>query len=110
MLGLGGSVVAVAPLLRLAAATEASAASGYPSYPVAPGSRVNVRNGPGTNYSVIDVLPYGATVTLRCQCEGTTVSGPYGTTGIWDCIGNGRFVSDAYVKTGSDGYVVTQCG
>ncbi|MFG2991154.1 SH3 domain-containing protein [Streptomyces sp. NPDC048257] len=84
--------------------------SGYPSYPVAPGHRLNVRSGPGTNYSVIDVLPYGATVTLRCQCDGTTVSGPYGTTDIWDCIGNGRFVSDAYVKTGSDGYVVTQCG
>ncbi|MFF4443645.1 peptidase [Streptomyces sp. NPDC001502] len=84
--------------------------SGYPMFPVAPGARLNVRNGPGTNYAVIEVLPLGATVSLRCQCEGTTVSGPYGTTDIWDCIGNGRFVSDAYVKTGSDGYVTNQCG
>ncbi|MFE5561145.1 peptidase [Streptomyces sp. NPDC056544] len=59
---------------------------------------------------MIDVLPYGAVVTLRRPCQGATVSGPYGTANIWDCIGNGRFVSDAYVKTGSGGYVVTQCG
>ncbi|MEU7556074.1 SH3 domain-containing protein [Streptomyces sp. NPDC044571] len=83
--------------------------SGFQTFPVAPGYRLNVRSGPGTNYSVIDTLPYGATVTIRCQCDGTTVSGPYGTSDIWDCIGNGRFVSDAYVKTGSDGYVATRC-
>ncbi|MFE2167652.1 peptidase [Streptomyces sp. NPDC059447] len=84
--------------------------SGFESYPVAPGYRVNVRSGPGTNYSVVKVLPYDATVWIRCQCPGTTVSGPYGTTNLWDCIGNGQFVSDAYVKTGSDGYVANRCG
>lgn len=84
--------------------------SGYPSYPVAPGYRVNVRSGPGTSYAIVKVLPYDAVVTIRCQCAGTTVSGPYGTTNIWDCIGNGLFVSDAYVKTGSDGYVANRCG
>ncbi|MCC0096776.1 MULTISPECIES: SH3 domain-containing protein [Streptomyces] len=87
-----------------------AAGSGFQTFPVAPGYRVNVRSGPGTNYSVIDTLPYGATVTIRCQCDGTTVSGPYGTSDIWDCIGNGRFVSDAYVKTGADGYVANRCG
>ncbi|MFF4100241.1 SH3 domain-containing protein [Streptomyces sp. NPDC001903] len=87
-----------------------TAGSGFQTFPVAPGYRVNVRSGPGTNYSVIDTLPYGANVTIRCQCDGTTVSGPYGTSDIWDCIGNGRFVSDAYVKTGSDGYVANRCG
>ncbi|MCB5183429.1 SH3 domain-containing protein [Streptomyces antimicrobicus] len=92
-----------------APAASLTADSGYLSYPVAPGYRVNVRSGPGTNYSVVKVLPYGATVTIRCQCDGTTVSGPYGTTDIWDCVGNGQFVSDAYVQTGSDGYVATRC-
>ncbi|MCX5146240.1 SH3 domain-containing protein [Streptomyces sp. NPDC058290] len=89
---------------------DLAADSGFQTFPVAPGYRVNVRSGPGTNYSVIDVLPYGASVTIRCQSDGTTVSGPYGTSDIWDCVGNGRFVSDAYVKTGSDGYVATHCG
>ncbi|MBT2481193.1 SH3 domain-containing protein [Streptomyces sp. ISL-94] len=85
-------------------------ASGYQSFPVAPGYSLNVRSGPGTSYSIVDVLPVGAIVSVRCQCPGTTVSGPYGTTNLWDCIGNGEFVSDAYVKTGSDGYVAPRCG
>ncbi|MFF2195789.1 peptidase [Streptomyces sp. NPDC058157] len=88
----------------------AAADAGFQSYPVAPGYQVNVRSGPGTNYSVSRVLPLGASVTIRCQCPGTTVSGPYGTTDLWDCIGNGQFVSDAYVKTGADGYVAGRCG
>ncbi|MFD3327124.1 SH3 domain-containing protein [Streptomyces sp. NPDC058701] len=95
--------------VQTVAATEAVATEGLPTYPLAPGSRVNVRSGPGTNYSIIDVLPAGGYVTIRCQCPGTNISGPYGTTNIWDCIGNGRFVSDAYVRTGSDGYVTGRC-
>lgn len=87
-----------------------AAESGYQSYPVAPGVQLNVRNGPGTSYAVVKVLPLGAWVSIRCQCAGTRVSGPYGTTNLWDCIGNGLFVSDAYVKTGSDGYVAAHCG
>ncbi|MCY0945089.1 peptidase [Streptomyces antarcticus] len=90
-------------------ATATTAEAGLPTFPLAPGSRVNVRSGPGTNYSIIDVLPVGGYVTIRCQCPGTNISGPYGTTNIWDCIGNGRFVSDAYVKTGTDGYVAGRC-
>ncbi|MDA5284649.1 peptidase [Streptomyces sp. NPDC054904] len=84
--------------------------AGFPTYPLAPGYKVNVRSGPGTNYAIIDSLPVGGYVTIRCQCPGTTISGPYGTTDLWDCIGNGQFVSDAYVKTGSDGYVAGRCG
>lgn len=111
MLGLGSSIVAAVPAIMIAGASGAAAVggSGFPSFPVAPGYRVNVRNGPGTNYSIARVLPLGASVSIRCQCEGTTVSGPYGTSDIWDCVGNGEFVSDTYVKTGSDGYVATHC-
>ncbi|MCJ0873920.1 peptidase [Streptomyces sp. AP-93] len=96
----------------LAGASEAAAAggSGFPTFPVAPGYNVNVRRGPGTSYAVLRVLPLGASVGVRCQTEGTTVTGPYGTTSIWDNIGNGEFISDAYVKTGSDGYITSRCG
>ncbi|MCB5170315.1 peptidase [Streptomyces bambusae] len=78
-------------------------------YPVAPGVRVNVRSGPGTGYSIVKVLPYDAYVPIYCQCPGTTVTGPYGTTNLWDNIGNGQYVSDAYVHTGRDGYVAPRC-
>ncbi|MDK1341731.1 SH3 domain-containing protein [Streptomyces sp. 378] len=85
------------------------AASALRSYPVAPGVRLNVRSGPGTGYAVVRVLPEGARVTIFCQRPGTTVAGPYGTSNIWDNIDGGEYVSDAYVQTGSDGYVRPRC-
>ncbi|QNP70990.1 peptidase [Streptomyces roseirectus] len=78
-------------------------------YPVAPGTQLNVRSGPGTGYSLVKVLPLNTRVPINCQMQGTTVAGYYGTTNIWDNIGNGEFVSDAYVKTGSDGYIAPRC-
>ncbi|MGV9278581.1 peptidase [Streptomyces griseosporeus] len=78
-------------------------------YDVAPGVRLNVRSGPGTEYSLLKVLAEGAKVPIFCQTPGTTVTGPYGTTNLWDNIDNGAFVSDAYVYTGSDGYVAPRC-
>lgn len=78
-------------------------------YPVAPGYRLNVRSGPGTDYSIVKVLAEGVRVPINCQKPGTTVTGPYGTTNLWDNIANGQYVSDAYVNTGSDGYVAVRC-
>ncbi|WP_030219551.1 SH3 domain-containing protein [Streptomyces bikiniensis] len=79
-------------------------------YPVAPGHRVNVRSGPGTKYGIVRTLPLGASVPIYCQTRGESVSGPYGTSNIWDNIASDEFVADAYVKTGSDGYVAPRCG
>ncbi|MFF3850173.1 SH3 domain-containing protein [Streptomyces sp. NPDC002328] len=84
-------------------------AAAVSSYPVAPGVRLNVRSGPGTGYGVVRVLSEGARVSIYCQTPGTSVSGPYGTSNIWDNIGSGEYVSDAYVRTGSDGYVTSRC-
>ncbi|MFD8503005.1 SH3 domain-containing protein [Streptomyces sp. NPDC059687] len=78
-------------------------------YAVAPGVRLNVRSGPGTGYPIVRVLPEGATVPVYCQSPGTTVSGYYGTSNIWDNVSNGEYVSDTYVHTGSDGYVASRC-
>ncbi|MFG3079125.1 SH3 domain-containing protein [Streptomyces sp. NPDC048225] len=79
------------------------------SYPVAPGYRLNVRSGPGTGYSLVRVLSEGARITINCQRTGERVSGPYGTSNIWDNIGSGQYVSDTYILTGSDGYVAPRC-
>ncbi|MGW3632342.1 peptidase [Streptomyces sp. NPDC005122] len=87
----------------------AASADGVPSYPIAPGVSMNVRSGPGTGYRVVRVLPQGSHVPIFCQTPGESVSGPYGTTSIWDNISNGEYVSDAYVKTGSDGYIAPRC-
>jgi uncharacterized protein YraI len=87
--------------------TEAALATKH--YPIAPGYRVNVRSGPGTNYSVVRILPAGTSVPINCQVDGTTENGPYGRSKIWDNISNGEFVSDAYVHTGSDGFITVRC-
>ncbi|WP_299539413.1 SH3 domain-containing protein [uncultured Streptomyces sp.] len=87
----------------------AYASTGVARYPVAPGYRVNVRTGPGTQYAVVRLLPYGVSVPVYCQKPGQTITGPYGTSNIWDCIAGGEFVSDAYVRTGSDGYIAPRC-
>lgn len=92
------------------AVTEAAeAAAARSSYPVAPGYSLNVRSGPGTGYSVVRVLPAGTRVAITCQRPGEWVTGPYGTSNVWDNIGSGQYVSDAYILTGSDGYVAPRC-
>ena len=69
------------------------------------GAPLNVRSGPGTTYSIVGSVADGATVTIECQTTGTTVTGTYGTSNIWDRIGSGGFVADAYVLTGYDGFI-----
>ncbi|MEU5692729.1 peptidoglycan DD-metalloendopeptidase family protein [Actinosynnema sp. NPDC020468] len=72
------------------------------------GASVTVRSGPGTSYAAVGSVADGATVTISCQAKGSTVTGKYGTTDLWDRIGPG-YVSDAYVYTGSDGRVAPDC-
>ncbi|MFE9607715.1 SH3 domain-containing protein [Streptomyces sp. NPDC006012] len=92
-----------------AEAESVAAQANVRTYPVAPGVRLNVRSGPGTNYAVTRVLPAGMHVPIFCQAPGTRVTGPYGTSNLWDNIDNGEYVSDAYVYTGRDGYVASRC-
>ncbi|MFR9775168.1 peptidoglycan DD-metalloendopeptidase family protein [Micromonospora sp. MS34] len=69
------------------------------------GVSLTIRSGPGTNYTAVGSVADGAKVTIYCQTSGTTVTGTYGTSSIWDRIGTGWYVSDAYVYTGYDGYI-----
>ncbi|MEV6995159.1 SH3 domain-containing protein [Streptomyces sp. NPDC093228] len=91
------------------AAEAVTTAAAVQYYAVAPGVRLNVRSGPGTGYPIVRVLPEGAKVPVYCQSPGTTVSGYYGTSNIWDNVSNGEYVSDTYVHTGSDGYIASRC-
>ncbi|MCZ7378784.1 M23 family metallopeptidase [Micromonospora sp. WMMC250] len=69
------------------------------------GTPLTVRSGPGTGYASVGTVADGTRVTIACQTSGTTVTGTYGTSSIWDRIGSGRFIADAYVYTGYDGYI-----
>ncbi|MFF3565106.1 SH3 domain-containing protein [Streptomyces sp. NPDC002574] len=91
------------------ALVAAAATTGLVYYPVAPDCRLNVRSGPGTSYQIVRMLPTDAKVPIFCQTTGTNVAGYYGTSNIWDRIGPDQYVSDAYVHTGSDGFVTSRC-
>ena len=73
------------------------------------GADLTVRAAPGTSYDGWSSVADGAKVTIVCQTTGTTVTGTYGTSNIWDMLGSGGFVADAYVYTGSDGRVENDC-
>ena len=79
--------------------------SGTGNGTVTPRRALTVRSGPGTGYSSVGTVADGTRVTIDCQTSGTTVTGTYGTSSIWDRIGSGRYIADAYVYTGYDGYI-----
>ena len=73
------------------------------------GASLNVRSGPSTGTSIVGSLANGASVTIQCQTRGQSITGYYGTSNLWNRIGSGRFIPDAYTYTGSDGMVAPQC-
>jgi uncharacterized protein YraI len=100
------TVAAAVSCVLVGTATPALAASGTVN---TAGSALTVRAAPGTGYDAWSSVADGASVNILCQTEGSSVSGTYGTSTIWDMIGNGGFIADAYVNTGSDGYVEHRC-
>ncbi len=73
------------------------------------GIDLNVRSGPSTNYAIVGSLANGAAVTIYCQIRGESITGTYGTSTLWNRIGSGRYIPDAYTYTGSDGRVAPDC-
>jgi uncharacterized protein YraI len=88
-------------------ATPALAASGTVDTTGAP---VTVRSAPSTTSTSVGSLADGAKVTITCQTYGTSVTGTFGTSTIWDKLSTGGYVSDAYVYTGTDGLAAPLCG
>ena len=73
------------------------------------GTPLNKRSGPGTSYPVVGSVPDGTTVTIVCQATGTTETGDWGATDLWDCLDDNTYVSDAFVYTGTNGMVAPAC-
>lgn len=73
------------------------------------GAPLTVRAGASTSTAAVGSVADGATVHISCQKRGQSVSGTYGTSTLWDKIGDGRYIADAYVSTGSDGQIAPTC-
>ncbi|WP_255511006.1 peptidoglycan DD-metalloendopeptidase family protein [Micromonospora sp. WP24] len=73
------------------------------------GGTLTRRAGPGTGYAALGSLADGATVTISCSANGTTHTGRYGTTALWNRLSDGSWVSDAYLWTGVNGPVNGWC-
>lgn len=68
------------------------------AYKVTSSSALNARSGPATSYPVTGSYARGAALAVSCQAPGQKV----GTTGIWDKLTNGSYVTDYYVSTPSN--------
>ena len=64
------------------------------------GGTVNKRSGPGTGYGVVGSVADGVTVNVSCSANGTTHTGRWGTTSLWNRLSDGTWVSDAFMWTG----------
>jgi Peptidase family M23 len=73
------------------------------------GAPLTVRAGASTSTAAVGSVNDGATVNISCQKRGESINGTYGTSTLWDKIGTGRFIADAFVSTGSDGQVAPTC-
>src|SRR5690606_4304900 len=72
------------------------------------GAPLTIRADASTASAAIGSVEDGAYVTITCQKLGESVTGTYGTSALWDKIGDG-YIADAYVSTGSDGQVAPTC-
>ena len=73
------------------------------------GVSLNGRAQPTTNSSIVGSVADGQRVSIYCQIRGQTITGTYGTSSLWNRIGSGRYIPDAYTYTGSDGQVAPSC-
>ena len=93
----------VATGVAVAVGATPAAADSYGGYATA---NLNIRSGPSTTATIIGSLPVNSQVHVYCVRGGTTVNG----NSIWDNIGNGGYVADAYVYTGTDEPIAQGCG
>jgi LasA protease len=69
---------------------------------------VNRRSGPGSSYPLAGTINDGAVVSIVCWAYGTTHSGRYGSTNIWNKMADNSWFSDAFAYTGKP-TVGSQC-
>lgn len=74
------------------------------------GSALNVRQAPNTTSPILRRLKNNASVGLDCSMTGMTVASPAGVkTRLWYRTTKGGYVSDAFLRTGSNRSITRSC-
>ncbi|MGH8966982.1 MAG: hypothetical protein ACRDXB_16870 [Actinomycetes bacterium] len=73
------------------------------------GGTLNVRSGPSTDSASVGVAVPSAVVVVECTTRGQQVDGHLGSTDLWNRIGPGQYISDAYLRTGTGDPVAAAC-
>ncbi|MFC4075628.1 peptidase M23 [Salinithrix halophila] len=73
------------------------------------GGTVNLRSGPGRGYPIIGSVDDGAIVNVSCTGRGSSFTGRWGSTNLWNQLANGQWMSDAFLYTGTNGPVAPSC-
>ena len=102
------SLAGIACVLVLAVADPAAAAVTGVVHTTS-GAALNIRATPSTTATIVGTVADGTSVSIDCQAVGSSVTGTYGTSTLWDHITGKGYVSDTYTYTGSDGWVAPAC-
>jgi hypothetical protein len=70
---------------------------------------VSGHDGPGNSYATGPTRPMNSALWIVCYVNGQAISGPYGTSTIWDLSDDGYYYTDAWLYTGSNNPVVPAC-
>jgi uncharacterized protein YraI/predicted esterase len=73
---------------------------------------LNMRTGPGSGDTLVTCIPVNTVIPIDCTASGSSVTGPYGTETTWDQTsygGQGGYVADAWVYTGTNSPVAGSC-
>ena len=73
---------------------------------------LTMRSSASESSSSLACVPYKTTLSISCTTNGTSVSGPYGSTRLWDKVsysGRTGYVPDAWMYTGTSGPVAASC-
>lgn len=73
------------------------------------GYTLSVHSAPSADAPVIRKLARNQRVRIVCQTAGSTMTGRFGTSNLWDKLAKGGYVTDTFVYTGSDGRVAPDC-
>lgn len=104
------ATMAVCAGLSVGGVTAAEAATGSGKVIASP--CLNLRQSASSTAKVLGCIPKNTKVTIQCTVSGSSMTGPYGATKVWDKItwsGKTGYATDAYIYTGTNSAVASSC-